>query len=110
MVSKEKLEKLSLEKLMGLLNPNFYLANTWFTEPSKKVVILHIYNFLADVNVSNNNWDNFGLDPKLVYEALIPAVYGTDYKSCLISFLTQHEDLIQLPEQTLKKYLEENVC
>lgn len=110
MVTKEKLEKLSLEKLLGLLNPNFYIANTWFTEPSKKVVILHIYNFLADVNIRNNNWDNFGLDEKLVYQSMIPPVYGLDYKSCLISFLTQHETLIQMPEQELKRYLEENIC
>ena len=110
MISKEKLEKLSVEKLLELLNPNFYIANTWFEQPSRKVVILHIYNFLADVNIRNEDWDNFGLDEKLVYQALIPPVYGCNYKSCLIDFLLQHPTLILMPEQQLKKFLEESVC
>jgi len=110
MISKEKLEKLSVEKLLELLNPNFYIANTWFNEPGKKVVVLHIYNFLADVNINNKNWDNFGLDQDLVYQALIPPIYGCDYKSCLIDFLLQHQSLIRMPEQQLKRFLEENVC
>jgi hypothetical protein len=99
-VKKEVFERMSLEMLMDLLNPDYHIGKTFFDQPSKRWMILHDYNLVAEVNSDEddvNEWETFGYPIELIGQASGKEVHGANPKETLINFFTSYPGLIVNP-------------
>jgi hypothetical protein len=106
-LKREQLEKLSVEALLSLLNPDFNIGKTYFKEVGKKFMITHNYKLIFEINSTEDHvdeWETFGFPTELLNQASIESVFGKTPRECLLKFFELHPGLILYDIKNVDNY------
>lgn len=104
---KEQVERLSVEALLNLLNPDFNIGKTYFKEKSKRFMITHNFHLIQEVNDKEDDveeWETFGFPIELVAQTEIEPVFGETPRECLLNFFSKHPGLILYDIKNIENY------